>query len=119
MDVEPLVVLESRLVPLEPLAAGLPQLTRLAIADATFTRQPWALSQLAWLSGLRGLRLAWDTGLWAPGQVLQEGEALQVRCCKVHCCCCCCWLVVVVYSCFIVLQIWLLPALASYTVLMG
>jgi hypothetical protein len=85
MDVEPLVRLELRLVSLEPLAAGLPQLTRLVLADATFTREPWALSQLAWLKGLRGLVVAWDTGLWAPGQVLQEGEALQVRCC---CCCC-------------------------------
>jgi hypothetical protein len=80
MDVEPLVRLESRLVSLEPLAAGLPQLTRLVLADACFTREPWALSQLAWLKGLRGLAVAWDTGLWAPGQVLQEGEALQVRC---------------------------------------
>jgi hypothetical protein len=78
MDVEPLVVLESRLVSLEHLAAGLPQLTKLSLADAAFTRQPWALSQLGWLAGLKGLSMAWDTGLWAPGQVLQEGEALQV-----------------------------------------
>lgn len=79
MDVEPLVRLESRLVSLEPLALGLPQLTRLAIHDATFTRDPWPLSQLLWLTGLKGLEVAWDTGLWAPGQVLQEAEALQVR----------------------------------------
>lgn len=78
MDVEPLVRLESRLVSLEPLALGLPQLTRLAIHDATFTRDPWPLSQLLWLPGLKGLEVAWGTGLWAPGQVLQEAEALQV-----------------------------------------
>lgn len=87
MDVEPLVRLESRLVSLEPLAAGLPQLNRLAVQDATFTRDPWPLSQLAWLKGLRGLEVAWDTGLWAPGQVLQEGEALQV--CLYLCVCVC------------------------------
>ena len=78
MDVEPLVLLQQRPVSLAPLAAGLPQLSHLALADAAFSRHPWGLGQLAGCGGLRGLSLAWDTGLWAPGQVLQEGLALQV-----------------------------------------
>ncbi|WIA41453.1 hypothetical protein OEZ86_005030 [Tetradesmus obliquus] len=77
MDVEPLVLLQQRPVSLAPLAAGLPQLSHLALADAAFSRHPWGLGQLAGCGGLRGLSLAWDTGLWAPGQVLQEGLALQ------------------------------------------
>lgn len=79
MDVEPLVRQERRSVSLEPLAAAFSQLQQLSVSDATYTRDPWSLEQLAWLPKLSSLSLAWDTGLWAPGQVLQEADALQVR----------------------------------------
>lgn len=78
MDVEPLVREERRNVSLEPLAAAFASLQQLCVSDATFTREPWSLQQLAWLPKLSNLSLAWDTGLWAPGQVLQEADALQV-----------------------------------------
>lgn len=78
MDVEPLVKEERRNVSLEPLAAAFGHLQRLAVSDASFTRDPWSLQQLAWLPKLCSMSLAWDTGLWAPGQVLLEAEALQV-----------------------------------------
>lgn len=84
MDVEPLVREERRNVSLEPLAAAFSHLQRLAVSDASFTRDPWSLQQLAWLPKLCNVSLAWDTGLWAPGQVLLEAEALQV-------CVCVCW----------------------------
>jgi len=54
------------------------QLQQLSIADGIFTRNPWPLAQLSSLPRLSCLSVAWDTGLWAPGQVLQETEALQV-----------------------------------------
>jgi hypothetical protein len=79
MDVEPLVRQERRNVSLEPLAAAFSQLQHLSVSDATYTRDPWSLEQLAWLPKLSSLSMAWDTGLWAPGQVVQEAEALQVR----------------------------------------
>jgi hypothetical protein len=79
MDVEPLVRQERRSVSLEPLAAAFSQLQQLSISDATYTRDPWSLEQLAWLPKLSSLSMSWDTGLWAPGQVAQEADALQVR----------------------------------------
>lgn len=79
MDVEPLVREERRNVSLEPLAAAFASLQQLCMSDAAFTREPWSLEQLAWLPQLSNLSLAWDTGLWAPGQILQEADALQVR----------------------------------------
>lgn len=57
MDVEPLVRLEMRPVSLAPLAAGLPRLSRLRIVDGPFTRHPWCLSQLAWLTSLSALEV--------------------------------------------------------------
>ena len=56
----------------------LPQLQSLSISDTTFTRDPWSLEQLSRLPALSGLCVAWDTGLWAPGQVEAETHALQV-----------------------------------------
>lgn len=48
------------------------------MSDATFTRDPWSLDQLSLLPKLSCLNMTWDTGLWAPGQVAQEADALQV-----------------------------------------
>lgn len=65
------------------------QLQHLYVSDASFTRDPWSLEQLSWLPKLSSMSLSWDTGLWAPGQVAQEADALQVRCTA-----CCCFIVV-------------------------
>jgi hypothetical protein len=48
--------------------------------DAAFTRDPWPLGiELRKLQGLQDVSVEWDTALWAPGQMIHEWEAVEVR----------------------------------------
>ena len=79
MDLEPLVRLASRALPVDPLTSLLPRLTHIVLECSSFTRDPWCLGELLLMGGsLTRLEISWDTALWAPGQNMQEWEALQV-----------------------------------------
>jgi len=80
MNLEPMVRLESRLVNLDPVAQALPHLPALSLQDATFTRDPWPVGlEARKLPELADLEVEWGAALWAPGQMIHEWAALQVR----------------------------------------